>query len=605
MQKRLPILLILTACVFTSFAQDNVGINTTMPDPSAALHVEADDKGMLIPRLTTQQRQMISNAATGLLVFDTDTGGFWFYNGSAWVDLSDPNGDDVWQKNGDNIYYGQGKVGIGTNNPSDALTIFGTLATLTYNNDNELIKFFSIPSWQGDRGTIINGLFDGRGFGSQLRFQGVPDAGYVDIGNNFEGDFVVEGTNDVPLFTVEQGGDVKTEGRIKNVTDPVENQDAATKVYIDLKESDLLDSLAQEVLDRIAGDLAEKMARETADQTIQDLLDQAIQDRIAGDATEHQHHLDGDHWEKIVNNIYYSLGNVGIGTNTPLAQAAGQTVLEIEGNVPQITLDDNAGNAQNDFRIINGGFTANFQNAGTNEDIMVLELTTKDVGIGTVDPQEKLEVVGNVKADAFLGDGSSLTGILPANPQAGDIVYYDGGAWMKIPAGSEGQVLTVSNGIPVWGGGGQLDSLFQVNLPGGEILYVHPTDNSTDLEWGGYGTDISELSNIMNIDDAMMDLNGEANTQVIITELGAGTYAAKLCIDLVAFGFDDWYLPSAEELNLIYEQLGPGGNNNFENDYYWTSTEFNEALTWIQIFGDGTRGLDDKRSLYHCRCVRR
>ena len=131
MQKQVSIFFILIACFFTGFAQQNIGINTTNPDPSAALHVEADDKGMLIPRLTTEQREMISNAAIGLLVFDTDTGSFWFYNGTGWADLSDPNGDDVWQKNGDNIYYGQGKVGIGTNNPSDALTIFGTLATLT------------------------------------------------------------------------------------------------------------------------------------------------------------------------------------------------------------------------------------------------------------------------------------------------------------------------------------------------------------------------------------------------------------------------------------------------------------------------------------------
>ena len=393
-----------------------------------------------------------------------------------------------------------------------------------------MIKFFSIPSWQGGRGTIINGLFDGRGFGSQLRFQGVPDAGYLDIGNNFEGDFVVEGTSDVPMLTVEQGGDVKAEGRIKNVTDPVENQDAATKIYVDQAESDLLDALAQEILDR-------------ADE------DTDLQSQIDAHITADKHP-----WEKNGSNIYYNQGSVGIGTDTPTTASGGQTVLEIEGNVPQLTLDDNAGNGQEDFRIINGGAYAAFQNAGTNEDIIVLELLTKDVGIGTVDPQEKLEVAGNVKADAFLGDGSNLTGILPANPQTGDIAYYDGGSWMKIPAGSEGQVLTVSNGIPVWGRGDQLNSLLQVNLPGGEMLYVHPTDNSELIQWGDQSINITALPDIVDSNVAEMDFNGESNTQAIVDQLqnyNGGDYAAKLCLDLVAYGFDDWYLPAAGELNAI------------------------------------------------------
>ena len=93
MKKYLLLLVGLISYSFASFAQQNVGINTTTPDPSAALHVESTNQGVLVPRLTTQQRQMISNVATGLLVFDTNTGSFWFYNGTAWVDLSAPDDD--------------------------------------------------------------------------------------------------------------------------------------------------------------------------------------------------------------------------------------------------------------------------------------------------------------------------------------------------------------------------------------------------------------------------------------------------------------------------------------------------------------------------------
>lgn len=67
----------------TALAQ--VGVGTLNPDASAALDVTATDKGMLVPRVTTTQRNAISSPATGLLVFNTTTNQFEFYTGTAWV----------------------------------------------------------------------------------------------------------------------------------------------------------------------------------------------------------------------------------------------------------------------------------------------------------------------------------------------------------------------------------------------------------------------------------------------------------------------------------------------------------------------------------------
>jgi hypothetical protein len=55
-----------------------VGINTTgnNPDPSAMLDVNADGAtkgGLLIPRMTTAERNSISNPANSLLIFNTTT----------------------------------------------------------------------------------------------------------------------------------------------------------------------------------------------------------------------------------------------------------------------------------------------------------------------------------------------------------------------------------------------------------------------------------------------------------------------------------------------------------------------------------------------------
>ena len=70
-----------------------VGINSdnSSPNSSAMLDVKSTDKGMLVPRMSTAQRNAISSPATGLLVFDETTVGFWFYNGTTWEDLSAPS----------------------------------------------------------------------------------------------------------------------------------------------------------------------------------------------------------------------------------------------------------------------------------------------------------------------------------------------------------------------------------------------------------------------------------------------------------------------------------------------------------------------------------
>ncbi|PQV46600.1 hypothetical protein CLV33_10998 [Jejuia pallidilutea] len=55
-----------------------VGIGTTNPDDSSILDVESTNKGVLVPRLTTAQRNAIVNPATSLLIFNTTTQQFEF-----------------------------------------------------------------------------------------------------------------------------------------------------------------------------------------------------------------------------------------------------------------------------------------------------------------------------------------------------------------------------------------------------------------------------------------------------------------------------------------------------------------------------------------------
>ena len=77
-----------------SYSQNggNVGIGTNIPDNSAILELKATDKGLLIPRLTTQQRVAITNPANGLFVYDVNYKQFWYFNGVQWVQAIGPMG---------------------------------------------------------------------------------------------------------------------------------------------------------------------------------------------------------------------------------------------------------------------------------------------------------------------------------------------------------------------------------------------------------------------------------------------------------------------------------------------------------------------------------
>jgi len=68
-----------------------VAINTTgaAAYSSAMLDISSTDKGLLIPRMTRQERDDISNPSIGLLIYQTDySSGFYFYRYSGWEQLS-------------------------------------------------------------------------------------------------------------------------------------------------------------------------------------------------------------------------------------------------------------------------------------------------------------------------------------------------------------------------------------------------------------------------------------------------------------------------------------------------------------------------------------
>ena len=84
-------LIVLIFVFLQSMLIAQVGINNgnSQPAPDAMLDVSSIEKGILIPRMTLEQRDSISAVSNGLLVYLTDLEVFSFYNGAEWQNLAE------------------------------------------------------------------------------------------------------------------------------------------------------------------------------------------------------------------------------------------------------------------------------------------------------------------------------------------------------------------------------------------------------------------------------------------------------------------------------------------------------------------------------------
>ncbi len=119
MKKRtlLPLVLLFIS-VEIAFSQIGINATNTPPATNAMLDISSTTKGLLIPRMTTDQRNLLT-ATEGLTVYDTDTKGYWFYNGTSWQNMSGSGGgSSKWLSTANDISnINSGNVGIGIATP--------------------------------------------------------------------------------------------------------------------------------------------------------------------------------------------------------------------------------------------------------------------------------------------------------------------------------------------------------------------------------------------------------------------------------------------------------------------------------------------------------
>ena len=104
--------------------------------------------------------------------------------------------------------------------------------------------------------------------------------------------------------------------------------------------------------------------------------------------------------------------------------------------------------------------------------------------------------------------------------------------------------------------------------------------------------------------------SGRQNTQLIAETFSqtAGEWdtAAQLADELEINGYDDWFLPSRDELDLMYGNLKRRNLGDFMNEWYWSSTQNSEYTNnaEVQFFNDGSISYGGKQRLNFVRPIR-
>jgi len=96
---------------------------------------------------------------------------------------------------------------------------------------------------------------------------------------------------------------------------------------------------------------------------------------------------------------------------------------------------------------------------------------------------------------------------------------------------------------------------------------------------------------------------GAANTTTIVTNQGAGAYAASACLNYTSGTYDDWYLPSKDELHKLF--LNGVAIGNFYTDiFYWSSSEVSNGYGYYQNFNYDYANQYNKNGHLHVRAIR-
>jgi len=150
--------------------------------------------------------------------------------------------------------------------------------------------------------------------------------------------------------------------------------------------------------------------------------------------------------------------------------------------------------------------------------------------------------------------------------------------------------------------GGIIAYFLQPGDPGyidGEIhgIIAAPTDQCSGCQWG------CNMTIILGADGTALGTGYQNTLDIVAANCGSST-AANICNNLELNEYNDWFLPSTDELNKLYlskELIG-----GFSDNEYWSSTEYepDTDYSWGQSFLNGGQGTLPRNINFHVRAIR-
>jgi hypothetical protein len=134
---------------------------------------------------------------------------------------------------------------------------------------------------------------------------------------------------------------------------------------------------------------------------------------------------------------------------------------------------------------------------------------------------------------------------------------------------------------------------------GWRYLEAYPTETGYNVQWGAYKYDVPGTEPVIG--------SGKRNTELIIEiirQVGGARQAAQLCASFEFNGFSDWFLPSKDELDMMYKNLKLINLGNFTKDKYWSSTQFTKDMAYNLGFNNGKSDRSHKDKSCNVRPIR-
>jgi hypothetical protein len=130
---------------------------------------------------------------------------------------------------------------------------------------------------------------------------------------------------------------------------------------------------------------------------------------------------------------------------------------------------------------------------------------------------------------------------------------------------------------------------------GGGGLIAALSDQSTGQRWSLDTTPTGATAAAIG--------TGAGNTGAITATVGVDS-AAGICEELILNGFDDWFLPSEQEVYTMYQNLKLHGRGDLEDELYWSSTEIDALNARAVDLEDGSLDTQGKGEELRVRAIR-